>query len=104
MTAPKKPKPAEVVELVDGAELLDQVEAAICAYVVLPTDPTATAVVLWIAATHAMPAWNTAPEAGHQGTGEAVRQVPAAGPGRGAVPPADPDRERLPVGGLSVHR
>ena len=50
-----------VVELVDGAELLDQVEAAICSYVVLPSDHTAAAVVLWIAASHAVPAWNTAP-------------------------------------------
>lgn len=50
-----------VVDLVDGAELLDQVEAAICSYVVLPDDHTAAAVVLWIAATHAVPAWNTAP-------------------------------------------
>jgi hypothetical protein len=49
------------VDLVDGAELLDQVEAAICSYVVLPSDHTAAAVVLWIAATHAVPAWNTAP-------------------------------------------
>ena len=29
--------------------------------VVLPSDHTAAAVVLWIAATHAVPAWNTAP-------------------------------------------
>ncbi|GAA3636329.1 DUF3631 domain-containing protein [Microlunatus ginsengisoli] len=43
------------------AELLDQIEAALCSYVVLPTDHAAAAVVLWIAATHAMPAWNTAP-------------------------------------------
>ena len=50
-----------VSDLVDGAELLDQVEAAICSYVVLPSDHTAAAVVLWIAATHAVPAWNTAP-------------------------------------------
>ena len=49
------------VGLVDGAELLDQVEAAICSYVVLPSDHTAAAVVLWVAATHAVPAWNTAP-------------------------------------------
>ncbi len=65
MTTPRKPphepEPDPVVELVDGAELLDQVEAALCSYVVLPSDHTAVAVVLWIAATHAMPAWNTAP-------------------------------------------
>ena len=60
MTTPRR-SPGDVVELVDGAELLDQVEAAICAYVVLPNDHAAVAVVLWIAATHAMPAWNTAP-------------------------------------------
>jgi hypothetical protein len=58
MTARKE---SEVVDLVDDAELLDQVEAAICSYVVLPTDHTAVAIVLWITATHAMPAWNTAP-------------------------------------------
>ena len=58
MTARKE---SEVVDLVDDAELLDQVEAAICSYVVLPTDHPAVAIVLWITATHAMPAWNTAP-------------------------------------------
>src|SRR4051794_38839223 len=56
-----KEESGEVVDLLDGAELLDQVEAAVCAYVVLPTDHAAVAVVLWIAATHAVPAWNTAP-------------------------------------------
>lgn len=51
----------DLAQLIDGAELLDQVEAAICSYVVLPNDHTAAAVVLWVAATHAVPAWNTAP-------------------------------------------
>ena len=33
--------------------------------------------------------------AGDQGPGEALRQVPAARPDRGALPPADPDHQRL---------
>jgi hypothetical protein len=45
----------------DGAALLDRVETTLCRYVVLPTTHTITAVVLWIAATHAAPAWNIAP-------------------------------------------
>ena len=43
-----------------GAELLDQVQAALRRYVVLPSDEALTAVTLWIGATHAAPAWNTA--------------------------------------------
>jgi hypothetical protein len=46
---------------VDGAALLDQVLAAIGDYVILPSDQAAVAVVLWVAASHAVPAWNTAP-------------------------------------------
>jgi hypothetical protein len=42
---------------VDGAELLDRVHAALRRYVVLPSDAARIAVVLWIAATHAQPAW-----------------------------------------------
>ena len=45
----------------NGAELLDELAAALARYVVLPTPEAATAVTLWIAATHAAPAWNTAP-------------------------------------------
>jgi hypothetical protein len=45
----------------DGAVLLGELHAALCRYVVLPTPQTADAVTLWIAATHAQPAWEHAP-------------------------------------------
>ncbi|MGH3845364.1 MAG: DUF3631 domain-containing protein [Pseudonocardiaceae bacterium] len=45
----------------DGAGLLDAVLAALTRYVVLPTPQAADAVALWIAATHAQPAWAHAP-------------------------------------------
>ncbi|MGH3511181.1 MAG: DUF3631 domain-containing protein [Acidimicrobiales bacterium] len=45
----------------DGAVLLDAVRAALARYVVLPTPQAADAVTLWIAATHAQPAWAHAP-------------------------------------------
>src|SRR5215204_3492249 len=57
MTTPTDTTP----ELIDGAELLDKVAATITRYVVLPSPTALTAVVLWIAATHAVPAWNCAP-------------------------------------------
>lgn len=44
-----------------GARLLDDVHAALTRYVVLPSPEAADAIVLWIAATHAAPAWNCAP-------------------------------------------
>jgi hypothetical protein len=47
-----KPKPPA-----DGAQLLTDVRAALAHYVILPDPESATAVVLWIAATHAVPAW-----------------------------------------------
>jgi len=46
---------------VDGAALLDAVRHALVRYVVLPTSHAADAVTLWIAATHAQPAWAHAP-------------------------------------------
>jgi hypothetical protein len=46
---------------IDGAALLDAVRAAMTRYVVLPTPQAADAVTLWIAATHAQPAWAHAP-------------------------------------------
>lgn len=46
---------------VDGAALLDMLRAALVRYVVLPSTEAADAVVLWIAATHAQPAWAHAP-------------------------------------------
>ncbi|MGK5555855.1 DUF3631 domain-containing protein [Actinomadura kijaniata] len=45
----------------DGAELLDTLVAALNRYVILPTPAAADAVALWIAATHAQPAWAHAP-------------------------------------------
>ena len=47
-----QPEPAQ-----DGAALLDQVRAALARYVILPDEHAMTGVVLWIAATHAVPAW-----------------------------------------------
>ncbi|KDA44956.1 DUF3631 domain-containing protein [Frankia sp. BMG5.23] len=46
---------------IDGAAILDAVRVALIRYVVLPTPEAADAVVLWIAATHAQPAWAHAP-------------------------------------------
>ncbi len=57
MTTPTGTAP----ERIDGAELLDDVAATIRRYVVLPSPAALIAVVLWIAATHAVPAWNCAP-------------------------------------------
>ncbi|MEU4225988.1 DUF3631 domain-containing protein [Nonomuraea sp. NPDC026600] len=44
-----------------GAALLDALLAALTRYVILPSPEAADAVVLWIAATHAQPAWAHAP-------------------------------------------
>ncbi|WP_420716698.1 DUF3631 domain-containing protein [Streptomyces sp. CoH17] len=44
-----------------GAELLDELRAAIGKYVVLPSDEALTAVTLWVAATHIQPALQHAP-------------------------------------------
>jgi hypothetical protein len=45
----------------DGAVILDAVHAAITRYVILPSREAIDAVVLWIAASHAQPAWAHAP-------------------------------------------
>ncbi|WP_158850725.1 DUF3631 domain-containing protein [Saccharothrix deserti] len=45
----------------NGAELLDELHAALTRYLVMPSPEAADAVVLWIAATHAQPAWAHAP-------------------------------------------
>jgi hypothetical protein len=45
----------------DGAALLDQLVAALTRYVILPSAGAADAVALWIAASHAQPAWAHAP-------------------------------------------
>src|SRR6266542_3383775 len=57
MTTPNQTTP----ERIDGAELLDDVAATISRYVILPSTSALVAVVLWIAATHAVQAWNCAP-------------------------------------------
>lgn len=44
-----------------GAELLDALHAALTRYVILPSAHAVDAVTLWIAATHAQPAWAHAP-------------------------------------------
>src|SRR4051794_2234241 len=41
----------------DGAAILDLLHAAVTRYVILPCPAAVDAVVLWIAATHAQPAW-----------------------------------------------
>lgn len=44
-----------------GLELLDELRSVLTTYVVLPTDKATDAVALWIAATHALPAFAHAP-------------------------------------------
>src|SRR5689334_21192109 len=46
---------------IDGAAILDALHAAITRFVILPSPEAIDAVVLWIAATHAQPAWAHAP-------------------------------------------
>ncbi|WP_433139008.1 DUF3631 domain-containing protein [Actinomadura nitritigenes] len=46
---------------INGAALLDALRAALTRYVILPSPQAADAVTLWIAATHAQPAWPHAP-------------------------------------------
>ncbi|WP_174564893.1 DUF3631 domain-containing protein [Actinomadura chibensis] len=45
----------------DGAALLNRLRGALTRYVILPSPQAADAVTLWIAATHAQPAWPHAP-------------------------------------------
>ncbi|MFD0491609.1 hypothetical protein ACFQ0O_36270 [Saccharopolyspora spinosporotrichia] len=45
----------------DGAVLLDELHATLTKFVILPSPQAIDAVVLWIAATHAQPAWAHAP-------------------------------------------
>lgn len=44
----------------DGAELLDAVHEALTKYVIFPSEGAAVAVALWVAASHALPAWQHA--------------------------------------------
>lgn len=46
---------------VDGAAILDALHACLTRYVILPSSEAVDAVALWIAATHAQPAWAHAP-------------------------------------------
>lgn len=60
MAATKKrtsKKPAST----NGARLLDEVEAALRRYVILPNDHAYVTVTLWVAATHGIKAWDFAP-------------------------------------------
>ncbi|MBO0609381.1 DUF3631 domain-containing protein [Myceligenerans salitolerans] len=57
------PTPAPLVQPepdMDGAALLDEVREAMSRYIILPSDEAMIGVVLWIAATHAVPAWTHA--------------------------------------------
>lgn len=62
MTTPTE-QPADLGDRppLDGAALLDGLRAALTRYVILPTPQAADSVTLWIAATHAQPAWPHAP-------------------------------------------
>jgi hypothetical protein len=51
---------AAVDVAVDGAELLEEVYGALERYVVFPSGEAAVAVTLWVAASHAQPAWEHA--------------------------------------------
>lgn len=43
-----------------GGELLDELKATLQRYIILPSEEAADAVTLWVAATHAVPAWEIA--------------------------------------------
>src|SRR6266545_6108218 len=53
--------PAIPPRLPEGASLLAELHAALTRYVILPSAEAADAVTLWIAASHAQPAWEHAP-------------------------------------------
>ncbi|MFG1915008.1 DUF3631 domain-containing protein [Micromonospora sp. NPDC048898] len=58
--APKTPRPPRPFVPGAGARVLDEVEATVRKYVVLPNEEAYVAVTLWAAATHGMPAWEHA--------------------------------------------
>jgi hypothetical protein len=58
----------------DGAVLLKELHAALCRYVVFPSPQAADATTLWVAATHAQPAWEHAPRLAVVSPLEALRQ------------------------------
>ena len=47
--------------IIEGTAILDRLHGVLTRYVVLPSPEAIDAVVLWIAATHAQPAWAHAP-------------------------------------------
>ncbi|MBI1759336.1 MAG: DUF3631 domain-containing protein [Actinobacteria bacterium] len=55
------PSPTDTTANRDGALILDRLHATLTRYVILPSVEVTDAVVLWIAATHAQPAWAHAP-------------------------------------------
>lgn len=57
MTTTHTPPMVQHASPEDGARLLDQVRAAVRRYVILPDEHAEVGVTLWIAATHAVPAW-----------------------------------------------
>ncbi|WP_232077557.1 hypothetical protein [Mycolicibacterium aichiense] len=58
---PQSSIPAADTPLVDGSELLSELLDTLRRYVCFPDDNCAVAVALWVAATHAIDAWNAAP-------------------------------------------
>ena len=58
---PEVDTPDPYGETLDGATLLDQVEAMLARFVAFPSDETRTAVTLWIAHTHALDEFETTP-------------------------------------------
>ena len=51
---------APTAPVTDGAELLDEILGTLTRYVIFPTEAAAIATTLWVAATHALPAWQHA--------------------------------------------
>jgi len=58
---PEVATPDPYGETLNGATLLDQVEAMLARFVAFPSDETRTAVTLWIAHTHALDEFETTP-------------------------------------------
>lgn len=54
-------KPEAAWEQIDGAQLLDRVEAFLVRFVAYPSDAARVAHVLWVAHTHLMGAWESTP-------------------------------------------
>ncbi len=52
--------PPSAASTLDGAQLLDKVSGTLARYVIFPSDSALIATTLWVAATHALPAWQHA--------------------------------------------